>query len=172
MHEAEVVALAYRYPGTGSLERLTDAVTSLPHGAPRRSLERFISAVGSLELGEWEELHTGTLDLSPQFVPYVGYVTWGEDYRRGKFMADLKRDMVRHDIDLSGELPDHIEPVLRYLGRVPAPLTDLTDVLATSVATMAATLATAAPDNPYRHVLAATLAVVDDPTPVLLGVRR
>ncbi|MEZ5381429.1 MAG: hypothetical protein R2754_06480 [Microthrixaceae bacterium] len=172
MHEAAVVALAYRYPGPDSLERLVEAVEALPEGLARRSMEHFIDDVGTLELGQWEELHTVTLDLSPQFVPYVGHVTWGENYRRGEFMADLKRDMERHNVDLMGELPDHIEPVLRYLAQVPAPLTDLTDVAAASVATMSKTLATAAPENPYRHVLAATHAVVERPTPVMIGVRR
>ena len=172
MHEAAIVALAYRYPAPGSLERLSDAVESLPRGAARRSMERFVDEVGGLDLGGWEELHTDTLDLSPQFVPYVGHVTWGENYRRGEFMADLKRDMERHGVDLFGELPDHIEPVLRYLAQVPTPLTDLTDVVAASVVTMQSTLATASKDNPYRHVLAATLAVVEEPTPVMIGLRR
>ncbi len=172
MHEAEVVALAYRYPAPGSLDRLAEATASLDKGAVRRNLERFLADVGELELGEWEELHTSTLDLSPKFVPYVGHVTWGENYRRGEFMAALKADMERHGIDLYGELPDHIEPVLRYVANVPAPLTDLTDVLASSVASMSSTLAKASAGNPYRHVLAATHAAVDDPTPVLIGVRR
>ena len=52
MHEAEVVALAYRYPGPGSLDRLADAANGLAKGAVRRNLERFLSDVGELELGE------------------------------------------------------------------------------------------------------------------------
>ena len=52
-------------------------------------MRHFLDEVGSLTLGEWEELHTATLDLSAPFVPYVGHVIWGDDYRRGEFMADL-----------------------------------------------------------------------------------
>lgn len=172
MSEAEVVAMAYRYPAPGSLEALTAAVATLSPGALRRSMERFLKAVGVMELGEWEELHTVTLDLSPYFVPYVGHVIWDESYRRGEFMADLKHDMTDHDVDLCGELPDHIEPVLRYIATVPEPLSDLMEVVAKSVTTMAATLKKASPDNPYGHVLAATLAAVEEPTPVTIGGRR
>ena len=172
MQPAAVVALAYRYPTPNALERLDEAVQSLPRGSTRRSMEKYLSEVGALDLGQWEELHTETLDLSPHFVPYVGHVAWGENYRRGEFMADLKRDMERHDVDQFGELPDHIEPVLRYLAQVPRPLTDLTDVLVESVVTMQATLDKASPGNPYRHVLAATLSVVEEPTPVVIGLRR
>lgn len=172
MREADVVALAYRYPAPGSLERLTAAVAALANQAPRRCMERFLAEVGDLELGEWEELHTATLDLSPQVIPYVGHVTYGENYRRGEFMADLKVDMEANGIELFGELPDHIEPILRYVAAVDEPLSDLEDVLATSVAEMTRTLAAADADNPYRHVLEATMAVVDDPTPIPIGGRR
>ena len=59
----------------------------------RHAMENFLSQIGSKELSEWEELHTATVDLSPKFVPYVGHAVWGENYRRGSFMADLSRAM-------------------------------------------------------------------------------
>lgn len=135
-------------------------------------MTRFVDEVSGLELGAWEELHTSTLDLSPLFVPYVGHVTWGENYRRGEFMADLKRDMERAGVDLRGELPDHIEPILRYVAATSEPLADLVAVLSDAVGTMSSTLDAAADHNPYRHVLAATARVVADvtsATPVTIG---
>jgi len=172
MHPALVVASGYRYPSPGSLHALVSSVAALPRSVAQRALADFIDEVAQLELGEWEELHTRTLDLSPAFVPYVGHVVWGENYRRGEFMADLKGEMRRHDVDLAGELPDHIEPVLRYVAQAPEPLSDLVDVLVGAVTEMASTLASADKKNPYRHLLAATLAVVEDLKPVVIGVRR
>jgi nitrate reductase assembly molybdenum cofactor insertion protein NarJ len=92
-------------------------------------------------------------------------VAWGENYRRGSFMAALKADMERHDVDLGGELPDHIEPILRYVAEVAEPLEELTEVLAGAVTTMGETLHEADPDNPYRHLLAATTAAVEELSP-------
>ncbi len=172
MHPAHAVALGFRYPSADSPGDLVDAVASLPRSAVQRALAEFIDDVGELERGEWEELHTRTLDLSPAFVPYVGHVSWGENYRRGEFMADLKRDMESHGVDLAGELPDHIEPVLRYLADVPEPLSDLLDVLVSSIAEMQSTLTAADKSNPYRHLLDAALAVAEDLKPVVIGVRR
>ncbi len=172
MHPAQVVALGFRYPSPTHRESLTVALASLSSGVANRKMSQFLNEVSDLDLGQWEELHTRTLDLSPAFVPYVGHVTWGENYRRGEFMADLKRDMTSHSIDLGGELPDHIEPILRYVAAVPQPLADLLDVLPGAVATMETTLAAADKANPYRHVLAATLAVVQDLKPVVIGVVR
>lgn len=175
MHESEVVAMAYHYPTPTALEELSAAVDSSLEGATRRLMGRFIDDISELELGRWEELHTTTLDLSPLFVPYVGHVTWGENYRRGEFMADLKRDMRRAGVDLGGELPDHIEPVLRYIAATSEPRADLVAVLPEAVRKMASALDTADSKNPYRHVLAATLNVVDavtSATPVRIGGRR
>ena len=87
-------------------------------------------------------------------------------------MADLKRAMAGAGVDLRGELPDHIEPVLRYLGATADPVADLVDVLPGAVADMERTLSAAAPDNPYRHVLAAAVALSADLRPVSIGRRR
>ena len=169
-----VVAMAYHYPTPTALAEISTAISTLD-GPARRRMSRFVDEIALLELGEWEELHTITLDLSPLFVPYVGHVIWGENYRRGEFMAALKRDMELNGVDLGGELPDHIEPILRYVATVPEPLADLLAVLADAVRKMASTLRTESKDNPYRHVLAATLDSVKDltpATPVSIGAER
>lgn len=170
-HELDAVASAYRYPTPSSLERLIAAVAALRVGDVQRHLRRFTAAVGVLSLGEWEELHTSTLDLSAPVAPYVGHVVWGENYRRGAFMADLQAAMTAAGIHLDGELPDHIEPILRYLAVADEPLPDLVEVLPRAVVDMEHTLRAAAPDNPYRHLLAATVACAAS-KPVRVGGRR
>jgi nitrate reductase delta subunit len=172
MRIAEVVASGYRYPTPSAAAELSAAIDGIPGGVVERHMRQFFDEVSDLSLGEWEELHTATLDLSPLFVPYVGHVTWGENYRRGEFMADMKGSMTRNGIDLGGELPDHIEPILRYLARVDDPLPDLVEVLPKAVDDMQDTLAKASSDNPYRHLLAATVAFAADLRPVTIGSRR
>jgi len=172
MHVAEVIALAYRYPHPSARDELAAAIAQLDSGAVQRHLENFLRDISELELGRWEELHTATLDLSPQFVPYVGHVTWGENYRRGEFMADMNAQMRAAGIPLHGELPDHIEPFLRYLASVDEPFSDLVEVLPGAVAMMQDTLADAAPKNPYRHLVDATAAFTADLRPLTIGGTR
>lgn len=170
MKPTEVVALGYRYPTPTAATELASELADLPHDV-RRHMQHFVDAVSELTLGEWEELHTATLDLNAPFVPYVGHVIWGDAYRRGEFMSDLVRAMAEVDLELHGELPDHVDPVLRYLAVTDAPLPDLMEVLPGALATMHHTLETAAPDNPYCHLLAATVACAGD-RPVTIGGRR
>jgi nitrate reductase delta subunit len=172
MHVAEVIALGFQYPAPGSLDVLIDAVESSTHGVVKRHMNRFITDIQVLSIGEWEELHTATLDLSPLFVPYVGHVAWGENYRRGEFMADLNAAMKQAGVDLDGELPDHIAPVLRYLSVAPEPRADLVQELPGAVETMAKTLAKAAAGNPYRHLMAAVVDFTADLQPLTIGAKR
>jgi nitrate reductase delta subunit len=172
MRGAEAIALGYVYPNPNSIPKLVAALESEMTAAAHRHMAQFVSEVSDLSLGEWEELHTATLDLSPQFIPYVGHIIWGDNYRRGAFMADLVVAMREANIDLGGELPDHIEPLLRYLAVEPEPLEDLLEVLHKAVLTMQDTLRKASPKNPYNHLLAATMAMVPDFKPLTIGVRK
>jgi nitrate reductase molybdenum cofactor assembly chaperone NarJ/NarW len=161
MNPLDAVALGFEYPGPSTLERLRAATDQLPAGPARSAMGRFVDAVGRLDPGTWEELHTRTLDLSPAFVPYVGHVAWGESYRRGAFMAELQRAQWEAGIDQGGELPDHVLPVLRYLAATEAPLPDAVEVLPGAVGEMRKELRRAEPDNPYLHLLDAAAVAVD-----------
>ncbi len=168
---ALTVALGFGYPCPGRAEELRDSVAVMPAGDARTKMERFVAEVAALPLGEWEELHTRTLDLSPLFVPYVGHVAWGESYRRGAFMAEMKAAQTAAGVDQHGELPDHIEPILRYLAAGVDLLPDLVDILPGVVAEMRKDLKKRESGNPYRHLLAATAAVVDAAVATPTGVR-
>lgn len=162
MSTYELLASAYRYPVPGRREELRNGLNEVTRGSVRRNLERFIGAVDQLTFAEWEELHTRTVDLGPLFAPYVGWVMWGENYKRGEFMSKLKREQDELGIDAAGELPDHLDPVLRYLALAGDPLTDLTDVVESAVKRMRDALKAAEAGNPYLHLLEATRQAVGD----------
>ncbi len=171
MKSTEVVALGFRYPTPSAAAELAAAIAGEQNHEVKRHMQHFLDGVSALSFSEWEELHTATLDLSAPFVPYVGHVIWGDAYKRGEFMSNLVPLMAEAGIDLGGELPDHIEPVLRYLAATSDPLPSLLEVLPGAVATMNQTLKRAAPDNPYCDLLAATLACAAN-RPVTIGGRR
>lgn len=160
MKELTATAAALRYPMPNGISALEAMIDELDPSPTKRELAAFVRRAGELTLGQWEELHTRTLDLSPMFVPYVGHVAWGENYRRGDFMAGLKRAQDQVAVDRFGELPDHLEPVLRYLAATQDPAEDLVEVLPSTIDAMRKDLKKAEKDNPYRHVLAAAAAAV------------
>ncbi len=172
MGDASIVAGGFVYPDSESLESLRTSVEGISGSAARREMQRFVREIGKLDLARWEELHTETLDLSPKFVPYVGHVIWGENYRRGAFMADLQREFAVAGVDRLGELPDHLEPVLRYIDATDHPLPDLIDVLPSAVATMIKDLKKEDRKNPYLYLLAAAQAVLGERVQQAAAARR
>jgi nitrate reductase delta subunit len=106
-----------------------------------------------------EEIYSSTFDLDPACAPYVGHHLAGETPKRGVFMARLA-DAYRQDGfeggTPSGELPDHLSVVLRYLSAVPeGPSRQalLEDALVPALDRMLEALP--GTENVYRSVLAA-----------------
>jgi nitrate reductase molybdenum cofactor assembly chaperone NarJ/NarW len=155
----EVVAEAFCYPAPGRLEQLEQALARMPAGPAKTALAAFVEKVSGLALGAWEELHTRTLDLNPPAAPYLGFQTWGESYRRGTFLSDLNRTLIDAHVDAAGELPDHLIPVLRYLGGAAEPLPELVGVFEPAVERMLAVLRKVDPPNPYIALLEAVQAL-------------
>jgi len=155
MTEFDAIALAFDYPGPESLSEVRAAWQSLPSGGVRRNMLKFLAEIEGLDLAGWEELHTRTLDLAPIFAPYVGYVIWGDSYQRGEFMAKIKVAEDEAGIDRKGELPDHLDPIARYLSVVDEPLPQLVELFPKAITKMKKTLKAAESGNPYRHVLGA-----------------
>jgi nitrate reductase delta subunit len=151
------LAEAFRYPVPGKVESLRTSLIEMSDGPVKKACASFLRGVEQLPPSEWEELYTRTLDLNPSAAPYVGFQTWGENYQRGRFMASLNQAFQPHSIDLDGELPDHIVPILRYLEVAPYPLPELEDVLEPAIQRMAAVLRKTDPGNPYLDLFEAVL---------------
>lgn len=157
-----LLAEALRYPAPGRIEMLQSRAMEMPAGVVKKAFNAFVEEVQDLTLGEWEELHTRTLDLNPPAAPYVGYQAWGESYQRGNFMAKLNQTFQANEIDMDGELPDHLIPILRYLDLTSQPLPEIVDVLEPAVQRMLSGLRQAEASNPYTHLLEAILRAVSN----------
>ena len=147
------------YPKSGYLNALQTQLDRSPGFPGKESLEIFYQEMGILSLGQQEELYTRTLDLNPLTAAYVGYQIWGESYKRGEFMALMNQEMDKYAVDKSGELPDHLIPILRYLDVNPTPKSELLDVLERAIQKMSSSLKKSDPENPFMHVFAALLSV-------------
>ncbi|MEN8239183.1 MAG: nitrate reductase [Actinomycetota bacterium] len=157
-----VVARALRYPTEDGMVSLRLAIGALPEGRAEREMRRFITAVDGMDFSDLEVLFTSTFDLNPIVAPYVGHLAWGDSYERGGFMARLLEAMREVDVFPDGELPDHLDPILRYLAATDEPIDDLEPVLVPAVTKMEKTLNKADSKNPYLHVLTAARIVAEE----------
>jgi nitrate reductase delta subunit len=146
-------AEALRYPAPDRVPGLRSLLMDVTPGAIQKTCRAFLSKIEVMSLSDWEELYTRTLDLNPTTIPYIGFQIWGESYRRGEFLAQMNRSLQSHAIDLDGELPDHLVPVLRYLEAASDPLPQLLEVMGPAVQRMIDVLHKQEPQNPYCSLL-------------------
>src|SRR3990172_8141749 len=65
-----------------------------------------------------QELYTRTFEVQAVTTLGVGYVLFGDDYKRGALLSNLNREHNDADNDCRGELADHLPNVLRLMPKL------------------------------------------------------
>lgn len=108
------------YPGEDCAQRASRCAVALalfePEAAAR--MEEFHQRIAGLSTEALQEQYTATFDLNPACSLEVGWHLFGENYERGDFLAKMRRELRRHGLSESTELPDHLTHVLPLLGRM------------------------------------------------------
>jgi nitrate reductase assembly molybdenum cofactor insertion protein NarJ len=87
---------------------------SYPEAAAR--LEAFAAALPQTT-AELQEIFTRTFDVQAVTTLSVGYLLFGDDYKRGELLSHLRREQNAASVDTGVELPDHLPNVLRLIAR-------------------------------------------------------
>jgi nitrate reductase assembly molybdenum cofactor insertion protein NarJ len=114
----------FDYPGRDypvRVQRAQEVVTS-KYPAAVSSLDNFAKALPSEggpftqeELDEVQEIFTRSFDVQAVTTLGVGYVMFGDDYKRGELLVNLNRELRDVGIETGTELPDHLPTILRLL---------------------------------------------------------
>jgi nitrate reductase delta subunit len=122
----------------------------------------FASETKRLSLSDLQELYTRTFDLSPVCALDIGYHLFGENYKRGVFLANLRETEAPFDLGQEHQLPDYLPVLLRLLTK----LDDeelrsalIVDCMIPALEKMLKTLSEG--ENPYRHLIAAVNTVLN-----------
>lgn len=116
----ELLADALSYPGEFYGEILRSTSEQLKGSSPEieAAFDRFARELGTKTLEELEEIYTGTFDIQALCYLEIGYVLFGEDYKRGAFLVELNRLHREHSHSTEGELADYLPAVLRLLTKM------------------------------------------------------
>ncbi len=69
------------------------------------------------QLDEMQELYTRSFQVQAVTTLDVGYVAFGDDYKRGELLVNLSREHREAGVDCGSELGDHLPNVLRLIPR-------------------------------------------------------
>ncbi|MBK9282981.1 MAG: hypothetical protein IPM51_01530 [Sphingobacteriaceae bacterium] len=107
----------FRYPESGSPQKVLACQEALESDYPTaaKHLLPFTKHFISLDDDKREELFTKTFDVQPICYLDLGYVIFGEDYKRGSFLLHMQNEQSQVGRDCSPELPDHLYHVLHLI---------------------------------------------------------
>ncbi len=112
-----VLADLFLYPDGRQAERVAGVQAMLEAKYPEAAdiLRPFTERVPKFDLYEAEELFTRSFDVQSLTTLDVGYVLFGDDYKRGELLANLNREHNRLGIDCGHELADHLPNLLKLV---------------------------------------------------------
>lgn len=120
------LAALFDYPEVDYPAQVQKAYALLADRYPQAAaeLQTFVEAVASggqlyteEALDEIQEIFTRSFDVQAITTLGVGYVMFGDDYKRGELFVNLSREYADIGIDCGTELADHLPTVLRLIAR-------------------------------------------------------
>jgi nitrate reductase assembly molybdenum cofactor insertion protein NarJ len=112
-----MLAPLFEYPDAdfpGTVRDILDHLSGR-YAAAATELGRFIELLPSDDLQAMQELYTRSFDVQAATTLDIGYVLFGDDYKRGILLANLNREHRTASIDTGTELADYIPNLLRLM---------------------------------------------------------
>ena len=110
------LAELFDFPGAEFIfnARLTADFLQKKYSKCAVELDRFINRIPEAIL-DLQELYIRTFDVQSITTLDIGYVLFGDDYKRAELMSNLTREHQLVKTNLKGELADHLPNILRLL---------------------------------------------------------
>ena len=105
------------YPREGYKEKVDACMEMLTNHYPEaaQSFKRFHNFIKSKNIFEIEEIFGITFHIQAICYLDIGYVLFGEDYSRGEFLLNMKKEQAKIKHDCGEELADNLPHVLQLM---------------------------------------------------------
>ncbi len=116
----EKLAQLFQYPKTDYKEKVKGAETVLSELYPETlsTFKQFSDFVSNSSHDEITEIFTRTFDVQAITTLDVGYVLFGDDYKRGELLVNLNREHHEAANECSDELADNLANLLSLLPKM------------------------------------------------------
>lgn len=112
-----LIASLFKYPDQGFLSDLNSNMEHIQTNfeKERTHMKRFVEEVELLTLKEQQEYYLKTFDVGAICYLDIGYMMFGEDYKRAQLLVNLQKEHSLAGTDCGTELADHLPNVLSLL---------------------------------------------------------
>jgi nitrate reductase molybdenum cofactor assembly chaperone len=117
LNHYRTLSILFRYPSSELRENIKNCTMILERYSTDllSRIEPFINHVNNQTLEFQQEYYTSTFDVQPVSTLDIGYVLFGDDYKRGVFLVNIKREHIKVANHCGTDLPDHLPNVLTLL---------------------------------------------------------
>lgn len=129
----KLLAELFRYPSdvqNSYLEKWTGIISKYNADLILK-FDPFADHIKQKPLSFQQEYYIRTFDVQAMCFLDIGYVLYGEDYKRGVFLVNIKKEQIMVGNDCGSELPDHLPNILTLLPKMQD--TDLAEELVYSL---------------------------------------
>jgi nitrate reductase assembly molybdenum cofactor insertion protein NarJ len=116
----KLLAELFRYPSDELktyLKKWSDIVSNYDPEMILK-LDSFAVHIKEKPISFQQEYYIRTFDVQALCFLDIGYVLYGEDYKRGIFMVNIKKEQLKASNDCGSELPDHLPNILTLLPKL------------------------------------------------------
>lgn len=112
-----LIASLFEYPDAGYPERVWQIKKFLDGSYPKAAEEigKFLEYLPADNVVAMQELFTRSFDVQAIATLDIGYVLFGDDYKRGELLANLNREHLAAENNCGTELADHLPNILRLM---------------------------------------------------------
>ena len=112
-----LIASLFEYPDAAFPERVAQVKAFLDGAYPTaaEALGKFLEYLPADDPVAMQELFTRSFDVQAIATLDLGYVLFGDDYKRGELLANLNREHIAANNDCGTELADHLPNLLRLM---------------------------------------------------------
>ncbi|MBZ0178455.1 MAG: hypothetical protein K8F36_04110 [Melioribacteraceae bacterium] len=116
----EIYADVFAYPGDSLKSKIENVQRYLDADYPEaaKMFNDFSRFAKSADPKSWEEIYTRSFDVQALTTLDLGYVLFGDDYKRGELLVNLNKEHKKADNSCGNELSDHLPNVLRLLAKL------------------------------------------------------
>lgn len=116
----ELLASLTDYPDAGFADKVKEIQLFLNGYYPELGivLEPFTEFISAASIDEMQELHTRTFEVQAITTLDLGYLLFGDDYKRAELLVNLSREHTAADNDCGCELADHLPNVIRLVAKM------------------------------------------------------
>lgn len=121
MEHYKILASLFDYPGNNNLQEIIPHIKKIileKYPASLDKIDDFEIFANKYSPDSQNEYYIRTFDVQALCYLDIGYVLFGEDYKRGEFLVNMRNEHIKAGNNCGCELADHLPNILRLLHKI------------------------------------------------------